>query len=164
MSLDEIFSTTVVERPPATVGASWRPQLTTELQCCETACRNCVDALLEGSEPALRRAGVALAASCAEICAMTAALLTRSDPRVGRMSRSALDLCAEACTNCAEECARLPGPVPRRCADSCRSVLGTLGNLSPRTEHRQLPARRGPRWSVDPVPPRAVPDVPSATD
>lgn len=160
MSLADVFSTSVVERPQEVVDTAWRPQLTSELQRCETACRSCVDALVEGNS-APPRAGLALAASCAEVCQMTVALLARSDPSVGRLSHGALELCAQACAGCAEACDRLPGSAALRCADTCRAVLRAVGELSHVTEGYRLPARRGPRWSVDPVPPRAARDASS---
>jgi hypothetical protein len=58
-----------------------------------------------------------LCADCADICALSAKIMSRKGP----MSKSICQACAESCAACGAECGKYPDmPIMKRCAESCK--------------------------------------------
>lgn len=73
---------------------------------------------------------------CADICRMTAAVLSRRTAYDADVTRALLRACAAACRACADECAahagthdhcRICAEVCRRCELACEDLLTSLG-------------------------------------
>lgn len=73
---------------------------------CEQACISCADADLEEEEVGDLRRCIALDSSCADLCGVTARLLSRPSQWDEFVIHRSLQACARVCANCAEECAR----------------------------------------------------------
>lgn len=153
MSLTEVFSTSVVPRRPGDAEVP-EPPVTAELHRCAALCRSYVETAATSSLGQSRAPGdsaVALAASCAEICVMTASLFPRMERGVHGLFRSAAALCLEACVRCAQECDRGRDASAYECAEACRSVIRALAGMATEPDAEPHPTGRGPRWSVHPV-------------
>jgi Family of unknown function (DUF6158) len=88
------------------------------LQDCAQACVACADACMSEPDAAALTGCVRLNLDCADVCATTARVLSRS----GATSEALLDACGQTCRACAEECARHAGHHEhcRICAQACR--------------------------------------------
>jgi hypothetical protein len=102
---------------------------------CELACLACMDACLGEANLDMLRACIKLNASCADVCATTARLLTRSAEGMGPLLRSQLEACVQACVACKVECDKHRGhhehcaacaDMCGRCEDACRKLLATM--------------------------------------
>jgi hypothetical protein len=105
------------------------------IEACATAaqaCTSCADACLAEDELAALRACIALDNHCADICAVTARVLSRP----GRFDQLVVDhllrACVIACASCAEECARhaehhrhcaICAKLCRACEQACTALL-----------------------------------------
>jgi hypothetical protein len=97
---------------------------------CARECRSCAQACQDEDEAASLVACIAVNQDCADICALGADLLRRHSVFHARL----IQLCAEACETCAEECARHSDmehcreceEVCHRCAEACRNLSGAL--------------------------------------
>ncbi len=101
---------------------------------CMAACTTCADACLGEEMVADLTRCIRTDLSCADVCAATAAVLSRSPEGDARIVTAALEACATACGVCAEECerhaemhehCRVCAEVCRRCESACRDLLGT---------------------------------------
>jgi hypothetical protein len=72
---------------------------------------------------------------CADICATTVRVLSRHTHYDANLTRAQLQVCRQACTSCADECAqhadmhehcRICSEACRRCADACRELLASI--------------------------------------
>jgi hypothetical protein len=89
---------------------------------CSQTCLVCADACL-GEEGVRQLAQcIRLDLDCADICAATATLASRRTGSNEAVLRNMIELCAEACRVCAEECARHASHHEhcRICAETCR--------------------------------------------
>jgi hypothetical protein len=102
---------------------------------CSYVCTTCADACLEESDPAAMRKCIRLNLDCAEICALTATLISRPGEQDRAVLRAQLDSCAKACLSCAEECdrhadrmehCRICAEACRACADACEAMMQHL--------------------------------------
>ncbi|QGQ20854.1 four-helix bundle copper-binding protein [Cellulomonas sp. JZ18] len=104
------------------------------LECAQT-CTACADACLGEEHVADLRACIRLDADCADVCAATAAVLSRqTDPDL-KLVAALLEACATACGQCAEECeqhagmhehCRVCAQACRRCEAACRALLASM--------------------------------------
>jgi hypothetical protein len=104
---------------------------------CEQACVACADACLAEKQVTDLRRCIRLNQDCADICGITARVLSRlSDPDAG-VVRAQLELCALSCATCGTECDRhgdhhehckICAEACRRCEDLCRKMLRSIGS------------------------------------
>jgi hypothetical protein len=92
-------------------------KLIDELYLCAAQCTHCYDAcLLEKDKDKLQRC-MMLDQDCADICRLTGHILERSSESANKF----LELCAEICSDCAEECEKHSDMEHcKRCAEVCR--------------------------------------------
>ena len=99
---------------------------------CAQSCTACADSCLAEKSVEQLRQCIRLDLDCADICAMTGALGSRRTGSDAAVLRRAIELCAEACRVCGEECARHAGhhehcricaDVCRQCESSCRDAI-----------------------------------------
>ena len=89
---------------------------------CAQACAACADACLGEEDVAELKRCISLNALCADVCATTGAALSRQLAMNKELVRALLDVCAQACLSCGDECERHAGMHEhcRVCADACR--------------------------------------------
>lgn len=89
---------------------------------CSYVCTTCADACLEEASSSELRNCIRMNLDCAEICALTATLISRPGEQDRTVLRAQLEACAKACRACAEECGRHGKTMEhcRICAESCR--------------------------------------------
>jgi len=99
---------------------------------CVQACTSCADADLAEQEVHELRTCVALCLNCADLCDLTARLLSRSAHWDNVLVHPVLQACRRACTTSAEECARhaehhrhcaVCEKVCRACVAACSALL-----------------------------------------
>src|SRR5581483_5791121 len=99
---------------------------------CAQACTACADACLAEQDPAALRRCIALDHTCAEICELTAKVLSRPASWDPVVSHRLLRTCVHVCTGCAEECAQhadrhrhcgVCARACRGCAQACSALL-----------------------------------------
>lgn len=84
---------------------------------CAIECSHCTIACLEEKDVKSMERCIKLNIDCAEVCRVTASLLTRGS----ELSEKMLEVCAEICNTCAEECGKHSQMEHcKRCADECR--------------------------------------------
>jgi uncharacterized membrane protein len=88
---------------------------------CTYTCTTCADACLEEDDPAGRRKCIRLNLDCAEICSVTARLISRPGAQDQAVLRAQLEACATACRACADECEHHDDDHCRICAEACRA-------------------------------------------
>lgn len=102
---------------------------------CSAVCTTCADACLEESNVAELRGCIRTNLDCAEICAVTARLISRPGEQEKSVLQAQLEACAAACRACAEECerhaehmdhCRICAEVCRRCAEACERMIKAL--------------------------------------
>lgn len=102
---------------------------------CGQTCTACADACL--GEPAV--AGlvncIRLNLDCADICEITARVLSRRTEADGQLTRAVLDACIQSCVICGDECdrhadehahCRVCADACRQCEHACRALLATM--------------------------------------
>ena len=103
---------------------------------CAVACENCASACLSEVDVLQLTRCIRLDLDCAELCRATAALLARDS----EFSDAMIELCADACEACAQECDRHEhmehcadcAHLCRRCAAKCRGLVGAQLHHIPR--------------------------------
>ncbi|WP_246043309.1 four-helix bundle copper-binding protein [Tessaracoccus massiliensis] len=103
---------------------------------CAQCCTACGDACLAEDMVAELRHCIRLNQDCADVCAMTGALLTRQTETDREVLKKALELCMAACKACGDECekhahhhehCKVCAESCRRCEEACRKLLESLG-------------------------------------
>ena len=100
------------------------------LNCVQT-CTACADSDLIEDDVRAMRACIALCQTCADICHVTARVLSRPGQWDHGVMRPLLEACIHACTACGEECAR-HAEHHRHCAicaEACRTCSKACGAL-----------------------------------
>ena len=132
MTFQEIF-----ELHPQPVGIDHQALLRCIAECldCSASCTACADACLsEADLPELVRC-IRLDLDCADVCDATSHIVTRQTEPDLRVLKAAVEACAVACLDCAEECerhaahhehCRLCAEVCRRCKAECDDLLAIL--------------------------------------
>lgn len=128
----------MLDTHPAGVSGVDRDALVACIQACvecSLACASCADACLAEDRVAELRRCIRTNLDCADVCAGTAAVLTRQTAPDPEVLRSLLEACAAVCRSCGDECAqhasmhehcKVCADACRRCEDACRKVLATL--------------------------------------
>ncbi|MDR7330627.1 four-helix bundle copper-binding protein [Corynebacterium guangdongense] len=103
---------------------------------CAQTCTACADACLAEDMVAELRDCIRTDLDCADICATTAALLSRRTGSNRTVLKAQLEACRTACATCAEECenhaamhehCRICAEACRRCEQACADLLAALG-------------------------------------
>ncbi|MCQ1955701.1 four-helix bundle copper-binding protein [Arthrobacter sp. zg-Y826] len=131
--------TEMLENHPAAGPRASDPRLLVEclLACgeCAQVCNACADACLSEEMVGELVSCIRTDLDCAEICATTSAVLSRTGT-AGPASASLLHACIAACAACAEECqqhaamhqhCRICAEACRRCINACEKLLTSLG-------------------------------------
>lgn len=125
----------VLHRTPS---QSFDPELFACIEKCVTcfqACAACADACLAEPDVSSLVKCIRVDLDCSDLCATTAAMLTRRTEIDLAVIRSAIGVCLAACVACAEECerhamhhehCRVCAEVCRQCEAACRQLLGVL--------------------------------------
>jgi hypothetical protein len=94
-----------------------------ECYSCAQTCTSCADACLGEEMVKELTQCIRLNLDCADICAATGAMGSRRTGSNVEVLRAAIQVCAEACRTCGDECAKHAEMHEhcRICADSCRS-------------------------------------------
>lgn len=102
---------------------------------CAQVCMMCADACIAEEMVADLRRCIRLDLDCADVCSVTARMLSRqTEPNVALM-RAQLEVCVQACRLCGDECAshaemhehcRLCSESCRRCEEACIRLLDVL--------------------------------------
>lgn len=89
---------------------------------CAATCTACADACLGEDKAQSLTQCIRLNLDCADLCAAAGAVSTRRSGGNVSVIRMALEACAEACRNCAQECEGHAGHHEhcRICAEACR--------------------------------------------
>jgi hypothetical protein len=96
---------------------TYNKELLTVLAECADACNHCSTACLGEKDVAIMAACIKLDMDCAQICALTAAFISRDSDH----ARHIMNECAEICRKCAEECGKHADMEHcKRCAEACR--------------------------------------------
>ena len=99
---------------------------------CVQSCTSCADADLVEPDVEEMRDCVALDGNCADVCQLTARLLSRPAHWDSFVIHRVLQACVRVCNNCAEECARhaahhrhcaICERVCRACVEACNALL-----------------------------------------
>lgn len=132
MSVQEIIRT----HPQAADDADALTRCIEECFTCAATCTSCADACLgEETVRELVRC-IRLNLDCAGICAATGGVLARQTAFEPQLARHIVEVCAEACRTCAEECGRhashhehcrVCAEACRRCEQACSDVLSAIG-------------------------------------
>jgi hypothetical protein len=123
---------------PADLGRVDRTALTRCIEACVAcaqACTACADACLSEEQVASLAKCIRTDTDCADICEVTARVLSRHTGYDANITRAQLEACAIVCRSCAEECERhahmrhcqVCAEACRRCEQACRELLATLG-------------------------------------
>jgi len=106
---------------------------------CELACTACADACLGEAMVAELRRCIRLNLDCADLCAATARIVSRSFEPDLELLRTQLEVCARACATCGAECNRHAGKHEhcrvcaefcRQCEEQCRRTIDALPRAS----------------------------------
>ena len=99
--------------------------LISQLNNCAIECNHCYNECLNESDVNMMLRCIELDRDCADICQLTASMLSRGS----ELSRQMLEVCAEVCKECADECAKhshehckMCEETCRKCAEACSSV------------------------------------------
>jgi hypothetical protein len=92
---------------------------------CAQICTACADACLAEQMVEDLRPCIRLNLDCADICNVTGRIATRFTGSDREIIRRMIDMCAETCRRCGEECERHAPKHEhcRICAEACRSCL-----------------------------------------
>lgn len=105
-------------------------------QTCAQSCSACADACLSEDSVAELTRCIRSNLDCADVCEVTARVLSRHTGYDAKTARSVLETCAALCKACGDECAthaghhehcRVCADACRRCEQACRELIGSLG-------------------------------------
>ncbi|MBI3520632.1 MAG: four-helix bundle copper-binding protein [Bacteroidetes bacterium] len=83
---------------------------------CAVACNHCLTACLEEKDIQMMAKCIKLDIDCAQICSLTASLISRGSEHGGHILKE----CVEICNKCAEECSKHQLDHCMECAEACR--------------------------------------------
>lgn len=121
--MDRLRRTFAAHPAPASDAGDEAHALVAAASECAAVCTACADACLAEDDPAALRACIRTDLDCADLCAVTARLISRPGPQDPATLRAQLDACATACRACAEECDEHAERMEhcRACAEACRA-------------------------------------------
>ncbi|SEA40769.1 protein of unknown function [Thalassobacillus cyri] len=92
---------------------------------CMEACNHCYTSCLQEDNVKEMAECIRLDRECADICAFFEQSLTRDTPYVQELAQ----LCAKACRDCGEECAKHDHDHCQKCAEACRKCADECEKL-----------------------------------
>jgi len=99
---------------------------------CEKMVHHCSELAMSGKKDHARPA--AIAAACAELCAVSAKLTARHSD----LAPASCEACAKACDMCAAECEKFPDmPEMKVCADLCKKCAISCREMAKMVHHKQ---------------------------
>ncbi|MEG9250033.1 four-helix bundle copper-binding protein [Arthrobacter sp. Soc17.1.1.1] len=113
----------------------------TALTECAQTCTSCADACLAEDDPSHLIACIRRNQDCADLCRVTANMLTRRTDQDETLLKQVLLACRTACNACAIECGKHDHPHCMICADVCTTAERALSDLlqvPSVTPHRNL--------------------------
>lgn len=96
---------------------------------CADICSTGADACLSEPDPTALRKCVRLNLDCADVCTVTARVISGAGARDRRTLEALLEACAAACRACADECDRHDHEHCRICAEACRACEEACGRM-----------------------------------
>lgn len=93
-----------------------------ELDACSTLCNICFDACLHEQDVSIMARCIELNRDCAEMCQVAASVVSRNS----EFSDAVLNLCADICIACAEECEKHPTDHCQKTAHVCRTTADVI--------------------------------------
>lgn len=102
---------------------------------CFQTCTSCADACLSEEQVVELRKCIRLNLDCADICAVTGAVLSRQTEYDAPTSKQQLQACREVCLTCGQECGRhsekhehcrICEEACRRCQQACDELLSVM--------------------------------------
>ncbi|MBX9246251.1 four-helix bundle copper-binding protein [Actinotalea ferrariae] len=105
------------------------------LHACAQACTACADACLAEEMVADLRRCITSDLNCADVCGVTANVLSRHTGYDSTVTRAQLQACVLACKACGDECeqhagmhehCRVCAEACRACEEACRELLATI--------------------------------------
>jgi hypothetical protein len=88
-----------------------------ELNACVSVCNVCYNACLNEEDVSMMTRCIELDRECADICQLTASILSRDSENADKY----LKLCADLCDICADECKKHTYEHCKECARACSS-------------------------------------------
>ncbi|MEG9247865.1 four-helix bundle copper-binding protein [Arthrobacter sp. Soc17.1.1.1] len=101
----------------------------TALNGCAQTCTSCTDACLADEDVSHMTACIRRNQDCADLCRVTADILTRRTDPHDTLIQQVLLACRTACNACAIECGKHDHPHCRICADTCNGAELALKDL-----------------------------------
>ncbi|MFG6114664.1 four-helix bundle copper-binding protein [Halobacillus sp. MO56] len=92
---------------------------------CMEACNHCYTSCLQEDNVKAMAECIRLDRECADICALFEQALTRDTPYVQEFAQ----LCAKACRDCGDECAKHDHDHCQKCAEACRKCADECEKL-----------------------------------
>lgn len=131
-------ATAMLETFPADMGGVDKRALASAIDACmecSQACTACADACLSEDMVAELKKCIRTNLDCADICEITARMLSRHTEYDANMTRAQLQACIQACTSCADECSKhsqhehcnVCAQASRRCQQACENLIKSLG-------------------------------------
>jgi len=102
---------------------------------CAQTCTSCADACLAESSVSELTQCIRLNLDCADVCTTAGTVATRRTGSNERIIKQMLEICAEACRLCGEECSRharmhehcrICAEACKRCEQACRNASKTI--------------------------------------
>jgi hypothetical protein len=100
---------------------------------CEQVCRSCADACLSEDMVTMLRQCIRLDLDCADLCGAVASIMSRRTGSNDEVLKRLVDVCAEACRICADECTKHGDRHQhcKVCAETCRECERACREASP---------------------------------
>ena len=98
-----------------------------ELNACAAACNACYTACLNEEDVSMMTRCIELDRECADICQLTASILSRDSENADKY----LKLCADICDICADECKKHDMYHCRECARACSNCASLCRSHHP---------------------------------
>jgi hypothetical protein len=131
MTVNEMLRT----HPKASVDTEALARCVDECFDCAVTCTSCADACLGEPDVQDLVACIRRNLDCADVCAATGSMLARQTAFEPQLARTMLEVCAEICRRCAEECerhathhehCRVCAEACHRCEQACEDLLSSI--------------------------------------
>lgn len=129
----------MVDTYPKDLGGVNKAALVACIEACQTcaqSCSACADACLSEDSVSDLIKCIRTNLDCADLCEVTARVLSRHTGYDANLTRTVLETCAAACKACGDECAthadhhehcRICADACRNCERACRELIDSLG-------------------------------------
>ena len=99
---------------------------------CEATVHHCAELAMDGKKDHVKP--MAIAADCAEFCALSAKLTARHSD----LAPAACEACAKACDACGAECAKFADmPEMKACVESCKKCAASCREMAKMGHHEK---------------------------